>query len=501
MNMPRSSGLLLHITSLPSPYGIGDLGPSAYRFADFLAHARQRIWQVLPLVPTGLGNSPYASPSTFAGNPLLISPDRLLEQNLLREGDLDGFEALPDEKVDFDRVIPYKYGLLERAFEHFEAGHSAVSESAFNDFCRQQQKWLGEYALFMSLRDRYEDRSWTEWPRPLALRHDDALAEAHNTHARRIRLHKFWQFLFARQWAALKEYCYTRQIKLFGDLPIYVAHDSADVWSQPKLFHLDEDGNPTVVAGVPPDYFSETGQRWGNPIYRWDLMRRRGYSWWKRRLDATLQLVDLVRLDHFRGFEAYWEIPSDEETAVNGHWVKGPGADLFEALQDDRNRLPLVAENLGDITPEVIDLMNQFDLPGMAVLQFAFHDRDSDFLPHNFIRNLIAYTGTHDNNTFAGWWNDHEEVSGDVRTFARRYLNLDRRDTVHWSGIQALMASVARTVVFPMQDILGLGADARMNIPGKGHANWTWRFTADQLNADAGQRLKVLTTTYGRAAE
>ena len=500
MQLPRSSGILLHITSLPGPYGIGDMGPAAYRFVDFLARTKQRIWQVLPLVPVGMGNSPYSSPSTFAGNPLLISPDRLLEQGLLDREDLANPPAFPADTVDFKRVIPYKHRLLRRAFEHFENGRSPYSTTEFERYCEQESEWLEDYALFMALREQFEQRPWTEWPRPLALRHDEALAKARKQHGRRIRMHKFWQFIFDRQWTALKEYCYAHQIRLFGDLPIYVAHNSADVWSQPDLFHLDEEGEPTVVAGVPPDYFSETGQRWGNPIYRWDLMHKRGYRWWKRRLTSTLNQVDLVRLDHFRGFEAYWEIPAEEETAVNGHWVDGPGADLFNALREEVSPLPVIAENLGDITQGVIDLMHAFNFPGMAVLQFAFHDRESDFLPHNFSRNLVAYTGTHDNNTFVGWWNDKSELSGEARTFARQYLPPHDADAVHWSGIRLLMASVANSVVIPLQDVLGLEAEARMNTPGQGHANWTWRFRDEQIDEATVRRLRMLTDTYGRTA-
>jgi 4-alpha-glucanotransferase len=498
----RASGILLHLTSLPGAHGMGDLGPNAYRFADFLERAGQSVWQVLPLVPVGLGNSPYASPSTFANNPLLISPERLRETGLLREDDFtEERGSFPDDHVDFGRVVPYRRRLLERAFERFEQGESELDRAAFEAFCEARSDWLDDYVLFMTLREAHGETRWTEWPRPLAQRKPKALARARRKHARTIRMHKFWQFLFDRQWTALKRYCNRRGIRIFGDLPIYVAHDSADVWAHPDLFHLNDDGHPTVVAGVPPDYFSETGQRWGNPIYRWDLMKERGYRWWTRRLRSILRQTDLVRLDHFRAFEAYWEIPAGEETAVAGHWRDGPGAAFFKAMRDALGALPVVAEDLGTITPEVTALMNEFDLPGMAVLQFAFDSGkpDSTYLPHRFEQNLAAYTGTHDNNTLAGWWNEVTQNRPEAHRFARRYLDFDGR-APHWAAIRALMRSVARLAVFPMQDVLGLDSEARMNVPGRSSANWRWRLRPDQLERTDADRLRRLAATYGRAA-
>jgi 4-alpha-glucanotransferase len=508
MGFPRASGILLHITSLPGPYGIGDFGPSAYRFADWLEQARQRIWQVLPLVPTGHGHSPYSSPSTFAGNPLLISPDLLLDEGLLLRKDIEERPDFNEQQVDFDQAGPYRLELLRRAFERFDEAASFSLQSDFRAFQNENREWLEDYALFAVLKEHYGGGTWTEWPKDLVHREPAALQRALGEHEREIRMHKFWQFLFDRQWRALKQYCNVRGIQIFGDLPIYVAHDSSDVWSAQHLFHLDEDGNPTVVSGVPPDYFSETGQRWGNPIYRWDLMRENGYKWWTRRIAASLKQVDILRLDHFRAFEAYWEIPASEETAVNGRWVTGPGADLFNVVRERLGELPLVAEDLGLITPEVTALMKELGFPGMVVLQFAFaSDNCCSYLPHNFHRNAVAYTGTHDNDTTIGWWealrqSENGESARLEYTFAKKYLGLNSDESgVHWNAIRSVIGSVADLSVIPMQDILGLGSSARMNQPGQGDNNWAWRMQADQLtDADAG-RLRLLTETYGRTPD
>jgi len=496
----RVSGILLHITSLPSPYGIGDLGSAAYRFADFLTRTDQRLWQVLPLGPVGFGASPYSSTSTFAGNPLLISPEPLLEYDLLTEEDLAPLAALPADRVDYEEVETRKLAVLRTAFERFEADRSVVSETALEEFRTEQASWLDDYALYAALKEAHDGAPWTEWNAPLARRDSEALARARETHAEAVRRHVFWQYLFHRQWTALQSYCHTRDIRLFGDLPIYVAHDSADVWAHQELFHLDEAGEPTVVAGVPPDYFSPEGQRWGNPIYRWDRMAAEGYRWWTDRMRRTLERVDLVRLDHFRGFDAYWQIPADADTAVNGEWVDGPGAPFFETLAEELGDLPVVAEDLGLITDSVDALRDELGFPGMSVLQFAFEDDPSNpFLPHNYRRNLVAYPGTHDNNTTVGWW--REDLSGEqARTFARDYLNLDATDAgIHRQALRALMASVADRVVTPLQDVLGLGAEARMNTPGRPNGNWRWRYTPDQLTEEAETVLATLTRTYGRA--
>jgi len=509
MDLSRSSGLLLHLTSLPSPFGIGDLGPAAYRFADVLAGAAQRVWQMLPVVPVAHSYSPYASPSTFAGSPLLISPERLVDDGLLHPDDVADLPAFPIHFVDFERVIPHKRRLLERAFDRFEAHAVPWMHDAFDAFCRAEAHWLDDYALFMALKEAHGDVLWTEWPDPLSHRDPDALDRARTDHARAIRQHQCWQFLFDRQWTALRAYCHHQRLTILGDVPIYVAHDSADVWAHPDLFYLDDARNPTVVAGVPPDYFSETGQRWGNPLYRWDLMQHDGFAWWTRRLQKALSLFDMIRLDHFRGFAAYWEVPADEETAINGRWVDGPGASLFEHLHAALGDLPILAENLGIITDDVTALIHQFDFPGMAVLQFAFGGgRTSVHLPHNYTRHLVAYTGTHDNDTLVGWWTQaaHTRTAEAVRrerAYALQYLNLDLDDiqTLNWRCIRLLMASVAALVVTPVQDVLGLGSRARMNTPGTETGNWAWRLLPDQLDRLAGEpafRLRALTDIYGR---
>ena len=509
MDITRSSGILLHITSLPNRYGIGDLGPSAYEFVDFLVHTNQQYWQVLPLVPVGFGYSPYASPSTFAGNPLFISPDILLQEGLLQHEDLNETPHFPVNHVDFERAMPFKFDLLERAFTHFDHHASHEQKEEFEAFCKENQEWLDDYALFAVLKYVHEGKQWTDWDPALMCRDSNALAEASKEHARGISMQKFWQFLFCRQWEALKHYCKERGVKIIGDLPIYVAHDSADVWANRELFQLDANGKQTVVAGVPPDYFSETGQRWGNPIYRWDLMQEDQFSWWIRRFASILKQVDIIRLDHFRGFEAYWEVPASEETAVHGKWVKGPHAALFDVLQEKMGTLPIIAENLGFITPEVVELMETFHFPGMAILQFAFDgDSTSEFLPHNYPENIIAYTGTHDNDTVNGWWfndistNDPASIARS-RQFAREYLDIQHESGgVHWVFIRALMASVATLVVTPLQDIIGLASEGRMNTPGTvGEPNWGWRFSSEMLSEEAVEHFRKLTSLFGRAPE
>lgn len=509
MEQPRTSGILLHISSLPGPFGIGDLGPSAYRFAEFLTRTEQRVWQVLPVGPVGLGNSPYSSPSTFAGNPLFISPELLVQEGLLTEDDLRDKPGFPEDHVDYERVIPYKRALLEKAFDRFRDAASANLVSDFEVFSEQHIDWLDDYALFMAIKEARNGESWTEWPLEIIKREPEALLRIRGKLEHRINVHKFWQFLFDRQWQALKSFCNQRAITIFGDLPIYVAHDSADVWGNQQLFFLNERGNPIVVAGVPPDYFSETGQRWGNPIYRWDKMREQGFAWWTQRLSRMFEMVDLLRLDHFRAFEAYWEIPAEEETAVNGEWIEGPGAPFFETIRERLGKLPIVAEDLGIITPGVRQLMKQFDFPGMAVLQFAFDsDVDSDYLPHNYQPNVIAYTGTHDNDTTVGWWhqrtNNHEsEQMARANDFIRHYVHLDRygEKDIHWAFMRVVAASVADNVIFPLQDVLGLGSDARMNTPGSPYENWTWRLRHEMLDEDVESQLRRQTQIYGRSSK
>jgi 4-alpha-glucanotransferase len=429
----------------------------------------------------------------------------LLDEGLLEEDDLDSHVHFPDDYVDFEAVIPYKHTLLSRAFDHFRRGESNVDGGAFQNFRAANAHWLPDYALFVALKNAFGNAAWTDWPRSLAAREPSALMDAREQYREAVEQHEFAQFLFSRQWNSLRSYCRDLGILLFGDLPIYVAHDSADVWAHRDLFYLDDSGRSTVVAGVPPDYFSETGQRWGNPIYRWDLMHERGYAWWTRRFEKIFSLVDLVRLDHFRAFDGYWAIPASDDTAIHGSWVDGPGESLFQAIEDALGPLPLVAENLGMITPTVTDLMEAFGFPGMAVLQFAFGgDAHHAFLPHNYQPNVVAYTGTHDNDTVIGWWRSMEKNgAGSGRRammLAREYLALDSNDEqVHWKCVRALMASVAKVVVSPLQDILGLGSEARMNVPGRSDGNWSWRYRGDHLTVSVRKKLKTLTAIYGRS--
>ena len=506
MHFSRSSGILLHPTSLPGAYGIGELGPEAHAFADFLRDAGQHIWQVLPLGPTGYGDSPYQCFSAFAGNPLLISMDGLVEHGYLAVSDLTNKPDFPDELVDFGAVIAWKLPLLRNAYENFRRSANADHEE-FAEFRQRHAAWLEDYALFMALKDAHNLAAWTEWEPELALRDPAALARARTELRDDIECNKFIQFEFERQWCELKAHCTRDDIRIMGDLPIYVALDSADVWANHRLFELNQDGKPRVVAGVPPDYFSATGQLWGNPIYCWEEHARTGYAWWIARFRRALEMLDMIRLDHFRGFEAYYEIPAGEVTAVNGAWVKGPGAQFFEVLKTALGELPIVAENLGVITPEVEALRKQFDFPGMAIFEFAFGNdpQAPDFKPHNYIHHLVAYTGTHDNDTVAGWWSS-KAGAGSIRTaddvekemaHARRYLNTDGHD-INWVMIRALMASVAHTVLFPLQDVLGVGSEGRMNLPGTSSGNWRWRFREGSLTPEIAERLKQWATTYER---
>jgi 4-alpha-glucanotransferase len=509
MIFSRSSGILLHPTSLPGPYGIGDLGAEAYRFADFLHASGMKIWQVLPLNPTGYGDSPYQSFSAFAGNPLLISLDDLTEQGLLSPDDLRRASSDHDGDIDFGAVIPRKFAALQKAAVSFY-GKSGELSLEFQQFVAANAAWLEDYALFMAAKDAHALVVWTEWDPDLATRKPDALEKWRRELASEIAAYKFWQFEFFRQWRALKSYCNQRDIRIMGDIPIYVAHDSADVWARPELFWLDEHGRPTKVAGVPPDYFSATGQLWGNPIYRWELMHQNGYRWWIERFRAALTMFDLVRVDHFRGFEAYWEIPGGETTAIRGQWVKGPGAQIFEAVTKALGELPIIAENLGVITPEVEAIRHQFGYPGMAILQFAFSidPMAPTFRPHNYERQLVAYTGGHDNDTMFGWWRsgvaDSTRTQADVERehndaaayFGVSVEEMDRN--VNWIYIRAVMMSVADTVLFPMQDVIGVGSEGRMNLPGSLGRNWKWRMPANALRPEHAKRLKQFATLYAR---
>ena len=492
----------MHITSLPSRFGIGDLGPDAYRFVDACAQADQHFWQVLPVGPVAFSHSPYASPSTFAGNPLLISPDHLVSDGLLLQSDLTHVPEFEDNIVDFERAIPFKRRLLQAAWARYRAHAPPSIRTAFDTFRHDHAHWVDNYALFAALRESLGERRFAEWPRSLALRNPNALRTAHKRHKDTVVQQTFWQFLFQRQWDRLREYCRNNGVSVVGDLPMYVAHDSADVWSHPDLFRLDDAAEPTVVAGVPPDFFSATGQLWGNPVYRWDQMANEGYAWWTARIKRALALFDLIRLDHFRGFVAFWAVPAGAETAEGGQWVDGAGAALFKRLTESVGTLPVIAENLGIITDDVTALMRRFDIPGMRVLQFAFgHNSSNEHLPHQYTPRVVAYTGTHDNNTLSGWW-DYDTTESE-RDFATRYLHLDGRESLQWRSIRVLMASRAGLVIFPVQDLLELPATARMNTPGTIGGNWAWRLRPgelDRLCGDVGIRLRDLTRLYGRAA-
>jgi 4-alpha-glucanotransferase len=502
MKFPRRAGVLLHPTSLPSRYGIGDLGEEAYNFVDFLAAAKQGLWQILPLGPTGYGDSPYQAFSAFAGNPLLISPDRLVEDGFLPEDAIAAVPDFPAGEVDFGPVIEYKQELLRQAYAHFQANGTDEQRNALTRFAENTAYWLDDFAMFMALKDYHKGEGggmWNTWPKEIARRHVKGMKQWGDKLHDEIELQKFQQFLFYQQWLELKAYANSQGVRIIGDIPIFVAFDSSDVWSHPELFYLSKDGSPTVVAGVPPDYFSETGQRWGNPLYNWKKMAGDQYDWWAQRIHMNLIQADIIRIDHFRGFEAYWEIPAEEPTAVVGKWVKGPEEAFFEAMREQLGDLPIIAEDLGVITPEVEALRDGFNLPGMKILQFAFGgERNSSFLPHNFGRNSVVYTGTHDNETTLGWYLN---ASDEERDHVRRYMAVSGRDIV-WDLIRLAYTSVASMAVIPMQDLFVLGNEARMNFPGKEGGWWRWRYTQEMFSARApgiAMGLSALAELYGRA--
>lgn len=491
----RCAGVLLHPTSLPGIYGIGELGEEAYRFVRWLAKAGQRIWQILPLGPTGYADSPYAAFSAFAGNPMLVSVQRLFDEGLLTGEDFADYPALPAHRVDYGRLIPAKMALLRRAFERWRSQATDSQRAQFQKFCEEQARWLEDFALFMALKARHQDRAWIEWEEGFALRRPNALQYARQHLAEEIDFHRFVQYLFFQQWFALKRYANQQGVRILGDMPIFVALDSADVWAQPDLFWLDRRGEPLYVAGVPPDYFSPTGQRWGNPLYRWSVMRAQGYRWWVDRFRWTLQLVDIVRVDHFRGFAAYWRVPASEPTAVNGKWVRAPGKRLFQILLSELGPLPVVAEDLGFITPDVVRLRVGLGFPGMRVLQFAFDGNpDNPYLPYNYDPNTVVYTGTHDNNTVVGWFHSLEEG---LRALVSEYIG-HVGEGIHWGMIRLAYSSVARVAIVPLQDWLGLGSEARMNVPGTTEGNWQWRCTWEPLTEELAHAMRKLCALYGR---
>jgi 4-alpha-glucanotransferase len=499
----RRSGILLHPTSFPGPFGIGDLGPEAYKFVDFLVAAGQSLWQVLPLGPTGYGDSPYACYSAFAGNTLLISPEQLL-----KEGLLDSIPPLATnaDKIDFGEAHKLKDQILRGAYERYTKTTDTALRTAFETFAQRHAHWLEDYALFRALKDAHRGVAWNEWEQSLVRRTPAALERARDQLREEVEAQMFYQFLFFRQWFALKSYCNERGVSIVGDLPIFVAHDSADVWTNPEQFKLDKNGKPLVVAGVPPDYFSSTGQLWGNPLYDWQRMLDDRFKWWIERVRATLTVVDVARVDHFRGFAACWEIPGGDKTAERGQWVEAPGRELFTAIRKTLGELPIIAEDLGVITPDVVALREEFGFPGMRILQFGFgSDSKNIDLPHNYVPNVVAYTGTHDNDTTVGWFHS---VAGEgstrtaqqierERKFCMDYLNTSGEE-IHWDFIRGVLASVANTAIVPLQDLLGLGTEARMNLPNSTEGNWAWRYKPGVLTDKIGARLKELTQLYGR---
>jgi 4-alpha-glucanotransferase len=494
----RGSGILLHVTSLPSPHGIGDLGPWAYRLVDFLAEAGQRYWQVLPLSPTIplQGHSPYSSVSAFACNPLLISPEPLIGDGLLSEPDIR--EArLAKERVDYDAVIEYKTGLLDRAYDRFR---QTGERGEFEGFCSQNSHWLEDFALFTVLKARFEGRLWCDWPAEFRDRDQQALDSIRAELNEEIEKCRFIQYAFYRQWHALKRYCNQRGIEIIGDIPIYVSYDSADAWSDPQIFKLDDRKMPVYVAGVPPDYFSRTGQLWGNPVYDWAVCEKTGFKWWLRRMEHTLSLYDMVRVDHFRGLVAYWEVPAGEKTAIKGRWVEAPTRRFLDTMVERFPGLPIIAEDLGVITPDVKEIMNDYGFPGMKVLLFAFNDDDPQhpYLPHTYQSTCVVYTGTHDNNTVRGWFEHDAGEHAKGRVF--RYLGRQvPTDQVHMEFVRMAMDSPADIALAPMQDVLGLGREARMNTPGTVDGNWGWRLLPEQLSQDLSRRLLEMTRSGERA--
>lgn len=497
----RSAGILLHPTSLPGNFGIGDLGPEAYNFLNFLESAGQRLWQVFPLGPTGYGDSPYQTFSAFAGNPLLISPELLHQENLLTKEEISNPPHFDRTHIDYGWVIDYKYSLLKKAYENFK-NHKEKFQKEYDEFCKEHKAWLDDYALFMAIKDAHGGVAWTDWQEDIKLRKESAIKEWTEKLADSIEFRKFIQHIFFKQWHKLKDYAHSKNIKIIGDLPIFIAYDSVDLWANQNLFSVDKNGNLISVAGVPPDYFSATGQLWGNPLYKWDEMGKDEYKWWRMRIENLLELVDIIRIDHFRGFDAYWEIPAGSPTAETGRWVKGPGHKFFNAVKKHLGDLPIIAEDLGVITKSVEKLRDDFNLPGIKILQFAFGTgMENKFLPHNVIKNCIVHTGSHDNDTTRGYFEKaKEDKNSDIFEFTKNYLDYfgDDAAIINEKLIKAAYMTVADMVVIPMQDVLNMGSEARMNYPGKLGGNWTWRFTWEQISHDLASRYKNYTILYDR---
>ncbi len=500
MSFSRSSGILLHPTSLPGRFGIGDLGEQAYRFVDFLEDSQQTLWQILPLGPTGHGNSPYMAYSAMAGNPLLISLETLQGHGLLNADDLALTSSFTEDSVDYESVYTFKLDRLRRAADQFKSTHDDEAHAEFERFRVSCSEWLEDYGLFMALKAANGGASWPQWERDIAQRQPAALDQARVDLAAEIFFHEYMQFEFYRQWSAIRAYANDRGIQIVGDMPIYVAHDSADVWARPENFMLDPDTlAPAFMAGVPPDYFSATGQLWGNPTYNWETVQANGFSWWLQRLRALLTQVDIIRIDHFRAFAAFWAVPEGEETAINGEWVEAPGDAFFETVEKELGQLPFLAEDLGLIDEKVADLRDRFNFPGMKILHFAFGgDHKNPYLPFNVDRNFVIYTGTHDNDTTVGWFHQASEYE---KQRLAAYVGAFNPDTVHWAMIRLAMGSVANQSVIPFQDLLGLGSEARMNTPGLAEGNWAWRYSETMLTPTICEQLRYLTDLYGRSRD
>ncbi|MBV9385366.1 MAG: 4-alpha-glucanotransferase [Chroococcidiopsidaceae cyanobacterium CP_BM_ER_R8_30] len=494
----RSSGILLHPTSFPGRFGIGDLGAAAYQFVDFLADTNQQLWQVLPLGPIAFGNSPYMSYSALAGNPLLISLELLQGEGFLKPEDFEQLPQFSDDRVEYDQVTAIKIALLKQASDNFKKMATPERKEQFQQFCESKADWLDDYALFMALKHTHNGASWYTWEPELAKRQPEAIDACKQQLSAEIFFEQFLQFEFFRQWTDLRQYANSKGIRIIGDIPIYVAHDSADTWANPANFCLDEaTGEPTLMAGTPPDAFSETGQLWGNPIYNWDYLQQSGFHWWIQRFQAMLDYVDLIRIDHFLGFEAYWAVPQGEQYATNGSWIKAPGKEFFEVLRQKLGTLPILAEDLGTVTPEAIALRDYFGFPGMKVLQFAFNeDFRCPYLPFNYPPNCVVYTGTHDNDTTVSWY---EKLPEYAQKNVLTYLGCISPEGLHWDMIRLAFSSVANLAIIPLQDILGLGSEARMNFPGQAEGNWEWRYRAEALSDEIRHRLGHLTWFLGRA--
>ncbi len=491
----RGAGILLHITSLPGKYGIGSLGKEGYEFVKFLVRSGQKIWQILPLGPTGYGDSPYQCFSAFAGNPLLIDIDRLVQRKFISKSDIPN-ESFEDGYVDYGKVINFKYSIFRKAYENFKKDNSYVKDS-FKRFCFNNSFWLEDFSLFMALKSHFGGKSWLEWDTDIKFRKHDALKHYSSILKDEIEFHKFLQFVFFDDWFELKAFANRNGVEIVGDIPIFVAMDSADTWSNTNIFMFDDNLVPVKVAGVPPDYFSATGQLWGNPLYDWDKLKETKYEWWINRIRMSLKMYDYIRIDHFRGFAGYWAVPYGSETAVNGKWEKAYGFDLFSKVQENLGgNLPIIAEDLGVITPDVVELRDSFGFPGMKVLQFAFNNwQDNEYLPHNYDRNCVVYTGTHDNDTTVGWFNS---ISDTDKEYVMKYTGAKSEKEINWALIKLAISSSAVLAVIPMQDVLGLGSEARMNRPGVAYGNWSWRVKKNQINSKIIEKLYDLSKLYSR---